>query len=92
MTGSVADSIITEYAGKYDPLITVEQAGEIAHVSPATVHGWSSAGQLDAFSVSCGRRVLFHRDAFVRFILERTTCKKREKRSRKLAQEAADAE
>lgn len=63
------DAIIAEYATIYRPLITVEQAAEIAHVPVGTIHAWSSAGRLHAFKVRCGRRVLFHRDAFVRYVL-----------------------
>jgi hypothetical protein len=64
------EAIVAEYAGEYPPLIMVEDAGQIAHVPPATIHSWSSAGRLDAFKVRRGRRVLFQRDAFVRFMLE----------------------
>ena len=63
------DAIIAEYANCYDPLIQVEEAAKIAHVPPATIHSWSSAGRLDGFKLRSGRRVLFHRDAFVRFVL-----------------------
>lgn len=63
------EAIVAEYAQQYAPLIQVEEAGRIAHVPPATIHAWSSAGRLDAFKLRSGRRVLFHRDAFVRFVL-----------------------
>ncbi len=63
------DAIVAEYAEKYDPLIQVEEAARIAHVPPATIHAWSSAGYMDRFKVRSGRRVLFYRDAFVRFVL-----------------------
>jgi hypothetical protein len=63
------DVIIAEYAQHYDPLIQVEEAAKIAHVPPATIHAWSSAGRMDGFKLRSGRRVLFHRDAFVRFVL-----------------------
>jgi len=63
------EAIVAEYGSTYPPLIGVEQAGEIAHVPSGTIHAWSSAGRLGAFKVRCGRRVLFHRDAFVRFVL-----------------------
>lgn len=63
------DVIIAEYAQRYDPLIQVEEAAKIAHVPPATIHAWSSAGRMDGFKLRSGRRILFHRDAFVRFVL-----------------------
>ena len=63
------DAIIAEYAQRYEPLIQVEEAAKIAHVPRATIHSWSSAGRMDGFKLRSGRRVLFHRDAFVRFLL-----------------------
>ncbi len=69
MAQTEIDAIVAEYAQRYEPLITVEQAATIAHVPPATIHSWSSAGRMDSFKVRCGRRVLFHRDAFVRLVL-----------------------
>ena len=66
------ESIIAEYAKLYAPLIVVEEAAEIARVPRATIHAWSSAGRMDGFKVRSGRRVLFHRDAFARFVLAGT--------------------
>ena len=69
MANTEIQAIIAEYAQRYDPLIQVEEAAKIAHVPPATIHAWSSAGRMDAFKLRSGRRILFHRDAFVRFVL-----------------------
>ena len=69
MASAEIQAIIAEYAQNYAPLIQVEEAATIAHVPPATIHAWSSAGRLDAFKLRSGRRILFHRDAFVRFVL-----------------------
>jgi hypothetical protein len=63
------EAIIAEYAQRYEPLIQVEEAAKIAHVPPATIHAWSSAGRMDGFKVRSGRRVLFYRDAFVKLVL-----------------------
>jgi hypothetical protein len=70
MTKTDSDAIVAEYAQRYDPLIQVEEAARIAGVPPATIHAWSSAGYMDDFKVRSGRRVLFHRDAFVRLVLK----------------------
>ena len=69
MADTDIEAIVAEYAQQYDPLIQVEEAAKIAHVPRATIHAWSSAGRMDAFKVRSGRRVLFHRDAFVRLVL-----------------------
>jgi hypothetical protein len=63
------EAIVVEYAQRYAPLIEVAEAAKIAHVPPATIHAWSSAGHMDGFKVRSGRKVLFHRDAFVRMVL-----------------------
>lgn len=63
------EAIVAEYARRYEPLIRVEEAAEIARAPIGTIHAWSSYGRMDGFKVRAGRRVLFHRDAFVRFVL-----------------------
>lgn len=69
MIESAAAEVMAEYANRYPPLITVEQAAEIAHVPIATIHAWSSDGAFDGFKVHRGRRILLQRDCFVRFVL-----------------------
>lgn len=64
------NAIVAEYALLYPPLIEVEEAAKIAHVPKGTIHAWSSAGRLKEFKYRRGRRILLHRDAFVRFIVE----------------------
>jgi excisionase family DNA binding protein len=62
--------LLKQFSERYPPLITVEEAAEIARLpSSQTIYDWSSRGLLDAFKVKCGRRVLFKRDLFIRFIL-----------------------
>lgn len=69
MPSNVFEGVFNEYRERYQPLISVEEAAEIAHVPRATIHSWSSAGLLDEFKVRRGRRVLFSRDAFVEFMV-----------------------
>jgi hypothetical protein len=69
MTDDDIDDLVKQFSEIYDPLITVEEAVRIARLPSAqTLYDWSSRGLLDPFKVKCGRRVLFKRDAFVRFI------------------------
>ncbi len=49
MTKQELEAIIAEYAERYDPLITLDEAGAIAHVPLGTIYAWSSAGRLDDF-------------------------------------------
>jgi excisionase family DNA binding protein len=69
MTNDDDDGLLAEYAKKYPPLITSEEAAEIARVPIQTVYAWSSEGRLDSFKVRSGRRVLFKRDPFIKFLL-----------------------
>lgn len=69
MIESAAAEVMAEYANRYPPLISVEQAAEIAHAPPATIHGWSADGAFDGFKARSGRRILLQRDCFVRYVL-----------------------
>lgn len=66
---NLGNEVFDEIARRYPPLITVEEAADIARVPRATIHGWSSAGKLDRFKHKCGRRILLRRDEFVRSLL-----------------------
>ena len=70
MTPSDIERISACFAEKYDLLITVEEAAAIARVPEGTVRDWSSRGVLDQFKTRRGRRVLFDRDGFVRWLLD----------------------
>jgi excisionase family DNA binding protein len=59
---------LEEYARKYQPLITVEQAAEIAQVPRGTIYDWSSRGLFNGFKSQRGRRIRLSRDAFLRFL------------------------
>lgn len=68
LTNVDLDGIVAEYARKYPAYISAEQAAEIAQRPTATLYDWSSRGLLDAFKSKRGRKVLFGRDAFVRWL------------------------
>ena len=51
------------------PLLNIQQAAKIAQRSIATIHDWSHRGLLDSIKVRRGRRLIFDRDGFVRFLL-----------------------
>ena len=70
MSSDDSDRILRNFAEKYPPLITIGEAAEIARVPVDTIYDWSHRGLLDNFKSKRGRRVLFDRDAFVRFILD----------------------
>lgn len=66
------DELLDEYRRKYPPLLLIHEAAEIARVPKQTMYDWSSRGLLDALKVKRGRRVLFLRDAFIRYVIDGT--------------------
>ena len=56
--------------GEYPPILTVEQAAELAQVSVKTVYDWSSRGLLQECAVRRGKRLRLWRDKFVAFLFE----------------------
>ena len=72
MSGNDTEASIREYSQKYPPLILINQAAEIAQVPVGTIYDWSSRGLLDGFKTKRGRRVRLNRDAFLRFLFQKT--------------------
>jgi hypothetical protein len=62
-------NICEEYASKFPPLITLDQAAAIAQVPIGTIYDWSSRGRFDAFKRRVGREVRLFRDPFIRTLL-----------------------
>ena len=60
--------LIRTYGDKYPPLITTDEAAEIARAPVATIHDWSSRDLLDGIKSKRGRRVLLDLAGFVRFV------------------------
>jgi hypothetical protein len=60
---------VEQYAELYQPLITADDAADIARIPLGTVHDWSSRGFFDGFKSKRGRRILLNRDDFVRFLV-----------------------
>ena len=64
-----ADDLDREYAAKYQPLILLAEAAEIARRPLGTIYDWSSQGLFDGFKVKQGRVALLGRKAFLRFLM-----------------------
>ncbi len=58
------------WAEKYPPILTVDQAAELAVVPKGTVYAWSSAGHLRGCSRKVGKHLRIFRDRFVKQMLE----------------------
>ena len=69
MTDDDIEMYLKEYRQKYPPLISVEQASDIANVPVKTIYHWSSTGQLDLCKTRKGKRLRISRDCLVLFLL-----------------------
>jgi hypothetical protein len=71
MSNDDIERIVAEYARSYPPIISAEQALEIAGVARTTLYDWSSNDRLDRCKIkrrNRGGKLRFDRDGFVRFI------------------------
>ena len=55
-------------AVKFPPVLTVDEAAQLARVPKQTVYGWSSQGLLKGCSRKVGKRLLILRDKFMQKI------------------------
>ena len=55
---------------EFPPILSVEQAGELAQVSAKTVYDWSHRGLLLHCARRKGKRLRIYRDRFVKFLFE----------------------
>lgn len=56
------------WATNYPPILSVEQAADLAGVPKATVYAWSSSGQLQGVAHKVGKHLRIFRDRFVKHI------------------------
>lgn len=54
-----------EWASRFPPILTIEQAAELLQLPVETLRGWRSRGLLDSCSRRVGKRVRFLRDRLV---------------------------
>ena len=63
------DRIYTYYADRYPPLITIEQAAEIAQVKLRSIYEWSHLGRLDGCKSKQGRELRLRLYAYLQFLV-----------------------
>lgn len=56
------------WATKYPPILSVEQAADLAGVPKGTIYSWSSSGQLQGVARKVGKHLRIFRDRFVKHI------------------------
>ena len=54
---------------KYPPILTVDQAAELASVPKKTIYEWSSRGLLDELANRFGRRLRINRNRFIQLLM-----------------------
>jgi len=58
------------WAGKYPPLLTVDQAAALLQVPRNTIYAWSSQGLLDSCKMRMGKHIRLSRDRLLQTISE----------------------
>ena len=58
-----------DYAARFPPVLTVDQAAELVQVPKATIYAWSSAGQLKSCARRVGKHLRILRDRFLQCVL-----------------------
>lgn len=58
----------SHWADRFPPILSVEQAAELAHVPARTIYDWSFRGLLHGCSRRSGKRRRILRDRFVEFL------------------------
>jgi excisionase family DNA binding protein len=62
----VAAFLIGGWAEQFPPVLTVDQAAELAQVPKATIYSWSSSGALDGCGRKVGKHLRIYRDRFLK--------------------------
>ena len=70
MIAEKQQTLIAAYADRYPPLLTFQQAVEIAQSPLGTIYDWSSRGHFDSFKIRRGRSCRLIRDEFVRWLMQ----------------------
>ena len=56
------------WATTYPPILSLQQAAELAQVPLATVYQWRSQGKLESCSRKVGKHVRIFRDRFIQYL------------------------
>ena len=68
--GELARAFEGSWGTAFPPILSAEQAAELAQVSVKTIYDWSHRGLLAGCALRRGRRLRVFRDRFVRFLFE----------------------
>ena len=64
----ISELFDAEYAAKFPPILTVEQAAELLQLSKSTLYEWRSRGLLDNCSRKTGKHVRFVRNRLIQTV------------------------
>ena len=68
--GEIGRAFSGAWGDAYPPILSLEQAAELAHVSIKTLYDWRHRGLLAGCALRRGKRLRIFRDRFVRFLFE----------------------
>jgi excisionase family DNA binding protein len=57
-----------EWAAKFPPVLTPDQAAALVQVPKETLYAWSSQGRLDECKAKVGKHLRIHRNKFLQLI------------------------
>lgn len=60
----------SSWGDRFPPVLTVQQAAELAQVPVATIYDWKSRGRLAGCARRVGRHLRIHRDRFLSHIFD----------------------
>lgn len=58
-----------EWASRFPPILTVDQAAELLSIPKATLYGWKSQGKLKGSCQKLGKHLRFSRDRLVQTVM-----------------------
>ena len=58
------------WAEKFPPILTVQQAAELAQVPVQTLYSWSSQGRMKSCSARAGKHLRIDRDKFLKCLFD----------------------
>jgi hypothetical protein len=67
----IARAFAGDWGDKYPPILSLQQAAEMAHVSEKTVYDWSHRGLLAGCAARRGKRLRILRNRFIQFLFAR---------------------
>ena len=60
---------VGEWANRFPPILTVDQAAELLSIPKATLYSWKSQGKLKGCCQKLGKHLRFYRDRLIQTVM-----------------------